>query len=95
MLPVDGVIVSGATSVDESAMTGEPMPLPKGPGAHVRAGTGNCEGAVDVRVERSGADTAIADIVRQVDAAQLRAAPVQRLADVGEGMIESPVDWLV
>lgn len=81
---MDGVVVSGVTSVDESAMTGEAMPVAKRPGSAVRAGTANCEGAVDVRVERAGADTAIADVVRQVDLAQARAAPIQRIADAGE-----------
>ena len=64
---------------------GEPMPVPKGEGAAVTAGTVNCEGSLTVRAERSGNDTAIADIVRMVEVAQARTAPVQRLADAVAG----------
>ncbi len=61
------------------------MPVPKGEGAAVTAGTVNCEGSLTVRAERSGNDTAIADIVRMVEVAQARTAPVQRLADAVAG----------
>jgi Cu+-exporting ATPase len=80
-VPVDGVVVGGRSTVDESALSGEPLPVTKAPGAPVTAGTLNCNGAVTVRAEASGQGTVIADIVRMVEAAQARTAPIQRLAD--------------
>jgi Cu+-exporting ATPase len=80
-IPVDGTVVGGRSTVDESALTGEPLPVTKAAGCHVTAGTLNCNGAVTVRAEASGQGTVIADIVRMVEAAQARTAPIQRLAD--------------
>ncbi|EFJ44901.1 hypothetical protein VOLCADRAFT_64450 [Volvox carteri f. nagariensis] len=84
-VPVDGVVVGGRSSVDESALTGEPLPLTKAPGDRVAAGTVNCDGALTVRAEHSGQQTVIADIVRLVEVAQARTAPIQRLADTVAG----------
>ncbi|EIE20946.1 heavy metal translocatin [Coccomyxa subellipsoidea C-169] len=84
-LPVDGVVVEGTSTLDESALTGEPLPVTRGPGSAVAAGAVNCEGRITVRAVRCGNATAVADIVRAVEAAQARAAPVQRLADIVAG----------
>ncbi|CAL5219715.1 g1607 [Coccomyxa viridis] len=80
-VPVDGTVVEGASSLNESALTGEPMPVTVSTGSRVAAGAVNCEGRIVVRAERCGNETALADIVHAVEAAQARAAPVQRLAD--------------
>jgi len=85
-LPVDGAVLSGASSVDEAALTGEPLPVAKRPGDSVAAGTINCEGVLTVRVAAAGAATAVADVLRLVEAAQARPAPVQRLADEVSGV---------
>jgi Cu+-exporting ATPase len=81
-LPVDGVVVDGHASVDESMITGEPMPVEKTPGARVTGGTVNASGSIVMRAERVGADTLLAQIVRMVAEAQRSRAPIQRLADV-------------
>ena len=80
-VPVDGTVLSGASAVDEAALTGEPLPVGKRPGDTVTAGTVNCDGALTVRVCAAGQQTVVADIVRLVEAAQARPAPVQRVAD--------------
>jgi Cu+-exporting ATPase len=80
-LPVDGVVVDGRTSVDESMVTGEPIPVEKEPGARVTGGTVNGTGSVVMRAERVGADTLLARIVRMVSEAQRSRAPIQKLAD--------------
>lgn len=80
-IPVDGVVLDGRSSVDESTFTGESLPLDKKPGAEVTGGTLNHEGLLQVRATRVGADTALAGIVRLVREAQGSKAPVQRLAD--------------
>ncbi|KXZ56167.1 hypothetical protein GPECTOR_1g143 [Gonium pectorale] len=84
-VPVDGLVVGGRSSVDESALTGEPLPLTKREGDKVTAGTVNCDGALTVRAEHSGQQTVIADIVRMVEMAQARTAPIQRMADTVAG----------
>ncbi|EFN57825.1 hypothetical protein CHLNCDRAFT_21268 [Chlorella variabilis] len=84
-VPVDGVVVGGRSTVDESALTGEPLPVTKAQGDKVTAGTVNYDGQISVRAVHSGGDTAVADIVRLVEAAQSRTAPVQRFADVVAG----------
>ncbi len=81
-VPVDGVVLDGASSVDESMITGEPMPVEKNPGAKVTGGTVNGTGAFVMRAERVGAETLLAQIVRMVSEAQRTRAPIQRLADV-------------
>ena len=80
-VPVDGVVVEGRTSVDESMVTGEPVPVEKEPAARVTGGTVNGTGSVIMRAERVGGDTLLAQIVRMVSEAQRSRAPIQRLAD--------------
>jgi len=80
-IPVDGVVRTGRTAVDESMLTGEPMPAPKGEGDAVVGATLNTTGAIVVEATRIGRDTALGQIVRQVEEAQGSRAPVQRLAD--------------
>ena len=80
-IPVDGVVESGASTVDESALTGEPMPVDKSQGSRVTGGTQNGNGSFILRAERVGANTTLAQIVRAVAAAQRSRAPMQRLAD--------------
>jgi Cu+-exporting ATPase len=80
-VPVDGVIESGASTVDESMLTGESRPVDKGAGARVFAGTSNLEGALEGRATGVGAATLLSGIVRLVAQAQGSKAPIQRLAD--------------
>jgi Cu+-exporting ATPase len=80
-VPVDGVVVDGRSAVDESMVTGEPIPAGKAPGERVTGGTLNTTGSLLVRADRIGADTLIAQIVRMVTEAQRTRAPIQRLAD--------------
>lgn len=84
-IPVDGEVVAGQTTVDESMLTGEPVPVLKQPGDAVTAGTLNQSGAIALRTTRTGKDTTLAQIVALVEAAQTRKAPVQRLADTVAG----------
>jgi Cu+-exporting ATPase len=80
-VPVDGVVTDGESSVDESLMTGEPIPVEKGPGGRVIGGTINGTGTLVMRAERVGSETLLAQIVRMVSEAQRSRAPVQKLAD--------------
>lgn len=80
-VPLDGVIVRGEGSVDESALTGEPLGVPKAPGGRVYAGTLNLEGALEVRVDRPAADSTAARLLRQVEEARGRRAQVEQLVD--------------
>jgi len=80
-VPVDGVVVEGRTAIDESMVTGEPIPGEKEPGARVTGGTINTTGTVLIRAERVGSDTLLAQIVRMVGEAQRSRAPIQRVAD--------------
>jgi Cu+-exporting ATPase len=80
-VPVDGVVTEGESSVDESLMTGEPIPVEKSPGARVVGGTINGTGTLVMRAERVGGETLLAQIVRMVSEAQRSRAPVQKLAD--------------
>ena len=81
-VPVDGEIVSGRSSVDESMLTGEPLPVTKQVGDTVIGGTLNQTGAFEMRAQHVGADTVLAQIVRLVGEAQRSRAPIQRVADV-------------
>jgi P-type Cu+ transporter len=79
--PVDGVVLEGHSSVDESMVTGEPIPVEKDAGSHVTAGTVNGTGSFIMRAERVGADTLLSQIVKLVSEAQRTRAPIQGLAD--------------
>lgn len=83
--PVDGQIVVGQTTVDESMLTGEATPVAKGPADSVVAGSLNLSGAIVVQATRVGYDTALAQIIALVETAQIRKAPIQRVADVVAG----------
>ncbi len=80
-VPVDGVVTAGRSAVDESMLSGEPIPVEKEPGTKLSAGTLNGSGTLLLRAERVGADTLLAQIVRLVSEAQLSRAPIQRLVD--------------
>src|SRR6266508_3926553 len=81
-IPVDGEIVDGRSSVDESMVTGEPIPVTKGPGEEVLGATINQTGAFRLRATKVGKDTMLAQIVKLVEQAQASKAPIQRLADL-------------
>ncbi len=80
-LPVDGMLTDGRTEIDESMLTGEPLPVAKQPGDKVSAGTLNTTGSFVFRAERVGADTLLARIIQLVEQATESEAPIQRLAD--------------
>ncbi|HZM96784.1 MAG TPA: heavy metal translocating P-type ATPase [Vicinamibacterales bacterium] len=80
-VPVDGVVIEGTSSVDESMVTGEPIPVEKTAQSPVTGGTVNGTGTFLMRAERVGRDTLLAQIVRMVNEAQRSRAPIQRLAD--------------
>eukprot|EP00897_Mesotaenium_endlicherianum_P009897 jgi/Mesen1/8936/ME000552S08448 len=80
-LPADGRVTAGESHVNESMLTGEAAPVPKAVGATVIGGTINLSGTLQVRAERVGADTALAQIVRLVETAQMSKAPIQKFAD--------------
>ncbi|MBF2009126.1 MAG: copper-translocating P-type ATPase [Chlorogloeopsis fritschii C42_A2020_084] len=84
-IPVDGVVVDGQTTIDESMLTGESVPVLKQNGDTVTAGTINQSGAIALEATRTGSDTTLAQIVALVEAAQIRKAPVQKLADTVAG----------
>ncbi len=84
-IPVDGEVVVGQTTVDESMLTGEAVPVIKKPGDMVTGGTLNQSGAIAIQTTRIGSDTTLAQIVALVEAAQTRKAPVQKLADTVAG----------
>jgi Cu+-exporting ATPase len=79
--PVDGVVTDGHTSIDESMITGEAVPVEKAAGDRVTGGTVNGTGTLVIRAERVGSDTLLAQIVRMVSEAQRSRAPIQKLAD--------------
>jgi Cu+-exporting ATPase len=81
-IPVDGVVLDGTTSVDESMITGEPIPVEKVKDSRVTGGTVNGTGSFTMRAERVGSDTLLAQIVRMVSDAQRSRAPIQKLADI-------------
>ncbi len=80
-VPIDGVVVSGRSAVDESMLTGEPVPVEKTEGDRVTGGTLNGTGSFDLTVDRTGADTTLNQVVAMVAAAQRSRAPIQSLAD--------------
>ncbi|MCC5650862.1 heavy metal translocating P-type ATPase [Nostoc sp. XA013] len=84
-IPVDGEVVVGKTTVDESMLTGEAVPVIKQPGDTVTGGTINQSGAIAIQTTRTGSDTTLAQIVTLVEAAQTRKAPVQKLVDTVAG----------
>ncbi|MDH4193841.1 MAG: HAD-IC family P-type ATPase, partial [Nitrospirota bacterium] len=84
-IPIDGVILEGQSSVDESMITGESIPVGKETGARVTGGTVNGTGTLVMRTERVGQDTVLAQIVRMVSEAQRSRAPIQRMADLVAG----------
>ncbi len=81
-VPVDGTVIDGASRVDESMLTGEPVPVAKTAGDRVTGATINGSGSMVMRAERVGSDTLLAKIVRMVGEAQRTRAPIQRLADL-------------
>src|SRR5690606_29511098 len=80
-VPVDAIVIEGRSSVDESMLTGEPVPVEKSEGDTVTGGTINKNGSLVVRAERVGADTVLSQIVAMVAHAQRSRAPIQALAD--------------
>jgi P-type Cu+ transporter len=84
-VPVDGIVLEGSSAVDESMISGEPIPVEKGPSDRVVGGTVNGRGAFVMRAERVGSETLLAQIVQMVAEAQRSRAQIQRLADVVSG----------
>jgi Cu+-exporting ATPase len=84
-IPVDGVVTAGVSSVDESAMTGESIPVEKASGSEAVGGTFNLSGVLTIRATRVGKDTTLSQIVSLVEEAQATKAPVERYADVVAG----------
>lgn len=99
-LPVDGVIVSGSSTLNEAALTGEYLPELRHPGDPVHAGSVNGEHALDVRVEKAGSQTRLSGILRVLDRVQAEKPPVARMADriagkfVGRVLILAPLVWI-
>jgi Cu+-exporting ATPase len=104
-VPVDGVVTEGKSSIDESMLTGEPIPVEKAPGARVIGATINGTGSLVMRAEKIGSQTVLAQIVQMVAQAQRSRAPTQRLADsvarwfvlavLGIAVLTAIVWWLV
>jgi Cu+-exporting ATPase len=84
-VPIDGTVTEGRSSVDESMLTGEPVPVEKVAGERVTGGTLNGTGSFDMRVDRTGAETTLAQVVEMVALAQRSRAPIQALADKVSG----------
>ena len=84
-IPIDGTVVDGRSAVDESMLTGEPIPVEKAAGDRVTGGTLNGSGSFDMRVDRTGAETTLAQVVEMVASAQRSRAPIQALADTVAG----------
>ena len=84
-IPIDGTVIEGRSAVDESMLTGEPVPVEKTEGDAVTGGTLNGSGSFDMRVDRTGAETTLSQVVNMVADAQRSRAPIQRLADVVAG----------
>jgi Cu+-exporting ATPase len=81
-IPLDGIILSGSSYIDESMVTGESLPVMKETGSEVTGGTVNGNGSLLIRVTRVGADTLLSRIIRMVEDAQASKAPIQRMADI-------------
>ena len=103
-IPVDGVVVEGASAVDESALTGESLPVDKGPGDKVAAASINKSGSFTFRATRVGEDTTLAQMIRLVDEAASSKAPIAKLADKVAGVfvptvigiaIVTAIVWLI
>ncbi len=77
-IPLDGVVTRGMTSVDQAPITGESVPVPKGPGSEVFAGTINNEGAIEFRSTKSASDTTVSRIIRMVEEGRVRRAPAEQ-----------------
>ncbi len=98
---VDGIIVSGNTSVDQSVMTGESLPVDKKPGDEVFCGTMNCNGSVDIRATKVGQDSSLQKMIALVEEAGNKKAPMQRIVDkwaswlVPISLLIAVVTWLV
>jgi Cu+-exporting ATPase len=84
-VPVDGVVLEGVSSIDESMISGEPIPVEKQPGDRVTGATINTTGSLVIRAEHVGSDTLLAQIVKMVSEAQRSRAPIQKLADIVAG----------
>ena len=84
-IPVDGVVISGITSVDESMLTGESIPVEKHPGDNVTGASINKNGSVQYKATRVGKDTTLAQIIKLVEDAQGSKAPIAKLADIISG----------
>jgi len=84
-VPIDGTVIAGRSAIDESMLTGEPIPVEKNIGDRVTGGTLNGSGSFDMRVDRTGAETTLAQIVEMVASAQRSRAPIQALADKVSG----------
>lgn len=80
-IPVDGVVISGETSVDQSVMTGESLPIDRSVGDDVFSGTVNCFGAIDIRATKVGEDSSLQKLIRMVEEAENKKAPMARVAD--------------
>lgn len=87
-IPVDGTIISGETSVDQSVMTGESLPVDKAAGEEVFCGTINCFGSIDIRATKVGEDSSLKRLIRMVQEAEQKKAPMARIAD-------KAASWLV
>ncbi|HHX50095.1 MAG TPA: copper-translocating P-type ATPase, partial [Clostridia bacterium] len=85
-IPVDGIILAGTSSIDESMLTGESLPVDKMPGDHVTGASINKQGSFTFRATKVGGDTVLAQIISLVEKAQLSKAPIQRLADRVSGI---------
>ncbi len=81
LIPVDGIVTSGSSSVSEADLTGEPLPVRKAPGMLVMSGTVNLDGVLEMRASKRSAESKYAQIVRLVEEAQAQKAPIHRLAD--------------